>query len=98
MEIPAILQGDSLTRLFQGAFAGFVATVVIGFGWGGWTLGSTAQQLADQNAGAAVVAVLAPMCADKFSHGADATPRNSYLNMGILRMHYHAAGSVRWQY
>ena len=44
MEMPSILQGDSLTRLLQGAFAGFVATVVIGFGWGGWTLGSTAKQ------------------------------------------------------
>src|SRR4030088_1402957 len=72
MEMPSILQGESLTRLLQGAFAGFVATVVIGFGWGGWTLGSTAQQMADKNASAAVVAVLAPMCADKFRQGADA--------------------------
>jgi hypothetical protein len=73
MEMPSILQGDSLTRLLQGAFAGFVATVVIGFGWGGWTLGSTAKQMADKNASAAVVAVLAPMCADKFRQGADAS-------------------------
>jgi hypothetical protein len=73
MEMPSILQGDSLTRLLQGAFAGFVATVVIGFGWGGWTLGSTAKQMAEKNASAAVVAVLAPMCADKFRQGADAS-------------------------
>ena len=70
MEMPSILQGDSLTRLLQGAFAGFVATVVIGFGWGGWTLGSTAKQMAEKNASAAVVDVLAPICADKFKHGA----------------------------
>ena len=63
---------DSLPRLLQGAFAGFVATVVIGFGWGGWTLGSTAKQMAEKNASAAVVDVLAPICADKFKHGADA--------------------------
>ena len=25
MQLPSILQGDSLTRLLQGAFAGFVA-------------------------------------------------------------------------
>jgi len=73
MEMPSILQGESLTRLLQGAFAGFVATVVIGFGWGGWTLGSTAKQMAEKNASAAVVAVLAPMCADKFRQGADAS-------------------------
>ena len=35
MEMPAMLQGESLTRLLQGAFAGAIATVVIGFGWGG---------------------------------------------------------------
>ena len=81
---------DSLTRLLQGAFAGFVATVVIGFGWGGWTLGSTAKQLADKNAGAAVVAVLAPMCADKFRHGADATAnmarteKGQFMDAGLL--------------
>jgi hypothetical protein len=73
MEMPSIMQGESLTRLLQGAFAGFVATVVIGFGWGGWTLGSTAKQMAEKNASAAVVAVLAPMCADKFRQGADAS-------------------------
>ncbi len=73
MQLPSILQGDSLTRLLQGAAAGAVATVVIGFGWGGWSLGSTAKQLAEQKTSTALVAVLAPMCADKFRHGADAT-------------------------
>ena len=28
MQLPKILQGESLTRLLQGAFAGFLATVV----------------------------------------------------------------------
>src|SRR3979411_459341 len=79
MEMPSILQGDSLTRLLQGAFAGFVATVVIGFGWGGWTLGSTAKQMADKNASAAVVAVLAPICPDKFRQGADASANMAEL-------------------
>jgi hypothetical protein len=64
MQLPSILQGESRTRLLQGAFAGFLATVVIGFGWGGWTLGSTARENAAKSAAAAVVAVLAPMCAD----------------------------------
>jgi hypothetical protein len=79
MQLPLILQGDSVTRLLQGAFAGFVATVVIGFGWGGWALGSTAKQLAEKNASAAVVAVLAPMCADKFRQGADASANMAEL-------------------
>jgi hypothetical protein len=72
MQMPAILQGESPTRLAQGAFAGFLATVLIGFGWGGWTLGSTAKESAVKSAAAAVVAVLAPICADKFRQAADA--------------------------
>jgi hypothetical protein len=72
MQMPAILQGESLTRLLQGAFTGFVATVIIGFGWGGWTLGGTAKETAVKSAAAAVVAVLAPLCADKFRQAADA--------------------------
>ncbi len=73
MQVPSMLQGESLTRLLQGAFAGFLATVVIGFSWGGWTLGSTAKEMAGKNASAAVVAVLAPICAEKFRQGAEAT-------------------------
>ena len=73
MQVPSMLQGESLTRLLQGAFAGFLATVVIGFSWGGWTLGSTAKEMAVKNASAAVVAVLAPICAEKFRQGAEAT-------------------------
>jgi hypothetical protein len=79
MQLPSILQGESRTRLLQGAFAGFLATVVIGFGWGGWTLGSTARENAAKSAATAVVAVLAPMCADKFRQAADASANMAEL-------------------
>ena len=72
LQLPPILQGDSLTRLLQGAFVGFVATVVIGFNWGGWTLGSTAGKMASQSANNAVVAALVPICVDKFERAAQA--------------------------
>ena len=72
MQLPKIFQGESLTRLIQGAVAGFLATVVIGFGWGGWTLGSTAMKMANQSANSAVVTALAPICVDKFQHAAEA--------------------------
>jgi len=72
MQLPRILQGESLTRLIQGAVAGFLATVVIGFTWGGWTLGKTAKEMAEKSAATAVVRALAPICADKFRHEADA--------------------------
>jgi hypothetical protein len=73
MQVPLMLQGESLTRLFQGACAGFLATVVIGFNWGGWTLESTARQMADKSSNAALVAALAPICAEKFRSASDAT-------------------------
>jgi hypothetical protein len=72
MQFPSMLQGESLTRLVQGAIAGILATVIIGFSWGGWTLGSTARENVAKSGTAAVVAVLAPMCAEKFRQAADA--------------------------
>ncbi len=72
MNLPPMLQGDYLTRLLQGAAAGGVATLILGFGWGGWQLQSKAQKLTDQSVISAVVAVLAPICADKFQHAAGA--------------------------
>ena len=71
MPLPAILQGDSLTRLLQGAAAGSIATFIVGFQWGGWTLGGTADQRVKDAEQASIVRVLAPICADKFQRSAD---------------------------
>jgi hypothetical protein len=72
MQLPPILQGNSIFRLLLGAFVGFAATGIIGFTWGGWTLGKTAKQMAEQRAATAVVAALAPICVDKFRRSAEA--------------------------
>ena len=61
MQAPSILQGESLKRLLQGATAGAVATIFVGFNWGGWSL-DTADKMAKERSDAAVVAVLAPVC------------------------------------
>jgi hypothetical protein len=66
MRLPPILQGDSFKRLLQGAFIGFVGTMIIGFNWGGWSLGSTANKLAEQRADSAVIAALTPICVQNF--------------------------------
>jgi hypothetical protein len=66
MQLPSILQGESLTRLLQGAAAGAVATMFVGFYWGGWSLGSTADKMAKERSDLAVVSALAPVCVDKF--------------------------------
>jgi hypothetical protein len=65
-------RGESLTRLLQGVAVGAIATLVIGFGWGGWMLGGSAKTLADNTASSAVVAAIAPICVDQFQRSADA--------------------------
>ena len=80
MQLPSILQGESLTRLLQGAAVGAVATIVIGFNWGGWTLGSTAEKQVKNAEQASIVRVLAPICADKFQRSVDASANLEALN------------------
>jgi hypothetical protein len=53
-----MLEGESLKRLLQGAAAGAVATIFVGFYWGGWSLGSTADKTAKERSELAVVAAL----------------------------------------
>src|SRR5580704_16712050 len=80
MQVPSILQGESLKRLLQGAAAGAVATIVVGFSWGGWSLGSTADKMAKERSELAVVAALAPVCADKFRALPDAEAKTVALS------------------
>jgi pimeloyl-ACP methyl ester carboxylesterase len=79
MPPPSMLQSHSFKRLAQGAAVGAVATMIIGFSWGGWSVESTAAKRADEASRTAVVAVLAPICVDKFQHSADAT--NNFIEL-----------------
>ena len=80
MQLPTILQGESLTRLLQGAAAGAVATMVVGFYWGGWSLGSTVDKMAKERSELAVVAALAPVCVAKFRALPDAAAKQVALS------------------
>ena len=80
MQLPSILQGESLKRLLQGAAVGIVATIFVGFTWGGWSLGSTADKMATEQSKLAVVAALAPVCADKFRAQPDAASKTVALS------------------
>jgi len=73
MALPSILQGEALTRLLQGAAAGAVATMIVGFSWGGWVTGGTAKELVQKSVSTALVSALSPICVDKFQHSAEAT-------------------------
>jgi hypothetical protein len=80
MQMPSMLEGESLKRLLQGAAAGAIATIFVGFYWGGWSLGSTADKMAKERSELAVIAVLAPVCADKFRALPDAEAKQVALS------------------
>jgi hypothetical protein len=48
-----------------GGTIGAVATVIVGFGWGGWVTGAKAEVMVRDQAKAAVVAALAPICVEQ---------------------------------
>jgi hypothetical protein len=74
-----MFQGESLTRLFQGACVGAVVTMFVGFYWGGWSLHSSAEKMATDKANSAVVTALAPVCAEKFRALPDAAAKEAAL-------------------
>ena len=54
--------------------------MVVGFSWGGWSLGSTADKMVKEQSHLAVVAALAPVCADKFRALPDAEAKTVALS------------------
>ena len=80
MQVPSILLGELRTRLLQGIAIGAVASMVIGFSWGGWMTSGTANRLAADQAGTAVVTALTPICVAKFLENNDAQ-----ANLAVLR-------------
>ena len=66
MEIPSILHGESRKRLLQGLALGVVATLIIGFSWGGWVTGGTAKAMAATAETKGQMSVLVPLCVTQF--------------------------------
>lgn len=48
-----------------GLVGGAIAAIVIGFVWGGWVTGSTAQEMGTESAEAAVIRAFTPLCVAK---------------------------------
>ncbi|HEY7649269.1 MAG TPA: hypothetical protein VID04_09725 [Methylomirabilota bacterium] len=49
-----------------GVVIGVIGTILVGFSWMGWTLGSTAERMAVERSSAAVVVALTPACVASF--------------------------------
>jgi hypothetical protein len=56
----------SKSLLFWGCAAGAVATLAIGFSWGGWVTGGSAQAMAEKAAQQAHQELAAAVCAERF--------------------------------
>jgi len=54
------------TPFLWGAGAGAIALAIVGFSWGGWVTGATAERLAGARGDAATVSALAPICVTQF--------------------------------
>jgi hypothetical protein len=67
MRIPAILQGEARTRFLQGIAFGAIATMTIGFIWGGWVTGGTARSMSAMAENSGRMSVLVPMCVTQFT-------------------------------
>ena len=49
----------------QGAAVGAAALAIVGFSWGGWVTGGTAEEMAAKHAQLEVVAALVPICIEQ---------------------------------
>jgi|SRR5690242_3148751 alpha/beta superfamily hydrolase len=65
--------------LVWGFIGGAVACMIIGFSWGGWVTSGTARNQTIAAAHDAVVAALAPICADRFRTQSDAPAKIAEL-------------------
>ena len=66
MQVPSILRGESRTRLLQGIAVGAIATMFVGFYWGGWVTGGTAKGMASAAQTNGQMSVLIPLCVAQF--------------------------------
>jgi len=69
------IQVPWLKPALWGAVIGAVATMIIGFSWMGWTLGSSAERAAVTRADSARTSALTPICVDRFMKQADASKK-----------------------
>ncbi len=62
---------EEIKPVLWGAIGGAVALSIVGFAWGGWVAGGTAQKMAEETAEDAVVARLAPICVEQYNRDSE---------------------------
>ena len=69
----------SKTTLFWACIGSIVATLIVGFTWGGWTTGATAATMVRQAGSEARAELAAAICVDRFMSSADSTVKLASL-------------------
>jgi hypothetical protein len=62
----------SKTVLFWACAGSVMVATIVGFSWGGWVTGGSAQEMADESAAQARQELAAVVCVDRFMAGPDA--------------------------
>jgi alpha/beta superfamily hydrolase len=73
------MRTDSVKSALWGAVGGALALAIVGFSWGGWVTGASAERTAKNRSEAAVVTALAPICASQFQQTPDAAAQQAVL-------------------
>jgi hypothetical protein len=100
--IPAILQGEARTRFLQGIAFGAVATIAIGFIWGGWVTGGTARSMSAMAENSGRMSVLVPMCVAQFTAADGAVAKfkgaSSYSRDNVISEFVKTVASTNMDY
>ena len=102
MNMPAILQGEARTRFFQGIAFGAVATIAIGFIWGGWVTGATARSMSAIAESSGRMSVLVPMCVAQFTAAEGAITKfksaSSYTKDNVIGEYVKTVAATNMDY
>jgi RNA 3'-terminal phosphate cyclase len=69
----------SKAALFWSCAGCIVATMIVGFSWGGWVTGGSAEEMAEEAAEQARAQVASAVCVETFMAAADASPQLASL-------------------
>jgi hypothetical protein len=69
----------SKTTLFWSCAGCIVATIIVGFSWGGWVTGGSAKEMAEDAAEQGRAEVAAAVCVERFMAATDARPQLASL-------------------
>jgi hypothetical protein len=67
------------TAVFWIVIGAIILTMIVGFNWGGWVTGSTAQRMADTTAQGAVIQRLSLICVGQFNQDLQKTQKLTEL-------------------